>query len=423
MNRKSQIWFIYLLCVALTLLLLRSPPKVAINSSTPSVSTELRGVWLTNVASPVLFMPWRVNRALHQLSELNFNTVYPVVWNRGHTFYPSAVAERVMGRAQDQVLEIVRMGQDVLAEIVKQGKKQKLRVIPWFEYGFMTPPHSELARRHPDWLTIRRDRTKTFKEVPDEQDGLKEAPKFIRQGLFNKQVWLNPLHPEVQKFILNMIVEVVTQYDVAGVQLDDHFGLPVELGYDPFTVKLYQKEHQGKRPPDNPWDSEWMRWRADKITDFMAQIFEAVKAVKPNAIVSLSPSPQGFAYRAYLQDWQTWVQQGLVEELILQVYQDDLNSFVTELSHPAIQMARRQIPVGVGILTGTWKRPINIAQIQRQVKAVRDRGFDGVSFFYWESLWGYIAPESPRKRRQAFQALFSSPAKQPQAMNKASPLS
>jgi len=423
MNRKSQIWFIYLLCVALTLLLLRSPPKVAINSSTPSVSTELRGVWLTNVASPVLFMPWRVNRALHQLSELNFNTVYPVVWNRGHTFYPSAVAERVMGRAQDQVLEIVRMGQDVLAEIVKQGHKQKLRVIPWFEYGFMTPPNSELARRHPDWLTIRRDRTKTFKEVPDEQDGLKEAPKFIRQGLFNKQVWLNPLHPEVQKFILNMIVEVVTQYDVAGVQLDDHFGLPVELGYDPFTVKLYQKEHQGKRPPDNPWDSEWMRWRADKITDFMAQIFEAVKAVKPNAIVSLSPSPQGFAYRAYLQDWQTWVQQGLVEELILQVYQDDLNSFVTELSHPAIQMARRQIPVGVGILTGTWKRPINIAQIQRQVKAVRDRGFDGVSFFYWESLWGYIAPESPRKRRQAFQALFSSPAKQPQAMNKASPLS
>jgi uncharacterized lipoprotein YddW (UPF0748 family) len=328
-----------------------------------------------------------------------------------------------MGRAQDQVLEIVRMGQDVLAEIVKQGHKQKLRVIPWFEYGFMTPPHSELARRHPDWLTIRRDRTKTFKEVPDEQDGLKEAPKFIRQGLFNKQVWLNPLHPEVQKFILNLIVEVVSQYDVAGVQLDDHFGLPVELGYDPFTVKLYQKEHQGKRPPDNPWDSEWMRWRADKITDFMAQIFEAVKAVKPNAIVSLSPSPQGFAYRAYLQDWQTWVQQGLVEELILQVYQDDLNSFVTELSHPAIQMARRQIPVGVGILTGTWSRPINIAQIQRQVKAVRDRGFDGVSFFYWESLWGYIAPESPRKRRQAFQALFSSPAKQPQAMNKASPLS
>ncbi len=423
MNRKSQIWFIYLLCVALTLLLLRSPPKVAINSSTPSVSTELRGVWLTNVASPVLFMPWRVNRALHQLSELNFNTVYPVVWNRGHTFYPSAVAERVMGRAQDQVLEIVRMGQDVLAEIVKQGHKQKLRVIPWFEYGFMTPPHSELARRHPDWLTIRRDRTKTFKEVPDEQDGLKEAPKFIRQGLFNKQVWLNPLHPEVQKFILNLIVEVVSQYDVAGVQLDDHFGLPVELGYDPFTVKLYQKEHQGKRPPDNPWDSEWMRWRADKITDFMAQIFEAVKAVKPNAIISLSPSPQGFAYRAYLQDWQTWVQQGLVEELILQVYQDDLNSFVTELSHPAIQMARRQIPVGVGILAGTWSRPINIAQIQRQVKAVRDRGFDGVSFFYWESLWGYIAPESPRKRRQAFQALFSAPAKQPQAMNKASPLS
>jgi uncharacterized lipoprotein YddW (UPF0748 family) len=215
----------------------------------------------------------------------------------------------------------------------------------------------------------------------------------------------------VQQFIVDLIVEVVTQYDVAGIQLDDHFGLPVELGYDPFTVRLYQQEHHGKSPPNDPLDSEWMRWRADKITDFMQRIFQAVKAVKPNAIVSLSPNSQNFAYRAYLQDWQTWVERGFVEELVLQVYRDDMSSFSAELSQPALQMARRQIPVGVGILSGLWSRPVSIEQIQQQVQAVRDRGFDGVSFFYWESLWGYIAPESPRKRRAAFQKLFSSPAK------------
>jgi uncharacterized lipoprotein YddW (UPF0748 family) len=293
----------------------------------------------------------------------------------------------------------------------------------------MAPAGSALARRHPDWLTNRRNSTKTFKEVPEEQDILNspkpDTPPFsekvgqiVRDRVVTNQVWLNPFHPNVQKFILDLIVEVVTQYDVAGIQLDDHFGLPVELGYDPFTVRLYKQEHRGKSPPDNPLNSEWMRWRADKISNFMQRIFQAVKAVKPNAIVSLSPNSQTFAYRAYLQDWQTWVQRGWVEELVLQVYRDEISSLLTELSQPAIQMARRQIPVGVGILTGTWRRPVDIAQIQQQVKAVRDRGFDGVSFFYWESLWGYITPESPRDRRAAFQELFPSPAKQPKAFER-----
>jgi uncharacterized lipoprotein YddW (UPF0748 family) len=54
---------------------------------------------------------------------------------------------------------------------------------------------------------------------------------------------------------------------------------------------------------------------------------------------------------------------------------------------------------------------VKISHIQKQVKMVRERGFKGVSFFYWESLWGYITPESPQKRREAFQALFSSPVR------------
>lgn len=411
MNRKARTWFIYFLCLAMVLLILRTPRPVIVNTPTPSASTELRGVWLTNVASPVLFIPWRVNHALHQLSQMNFNTVYPVVWNRGHTFYPSAVAKRVIGRPQDRMLELLRFGQDVLAEIVKQGNKQGLKVIPWFEYGFMTPPNSALARRHPDWITVRQDSTKTLKEVLDEQLLIQNVPKFIRNGLVSKQVWLNPLHPQVQKFIRNLIVEVVTKYDVAGIQLDDHFGLPVELGYDAFTVRLYRQEHQGQSPPNDPLNEEWMRWRANKISDFMQQIFKAVKAVKPNAIVSLSPNSQDFSYRAYLQDWQYWVQRGWVEELVVQIYRDDLKSFVTQLSQPALEVARRHIPVGVGILTGTWGRPVDIAQISEQVKAIRDRGFDGVSFFYWESLWGYLAPESPRQRRKVFQALFPASAK------------
>jgi uncharacterized lipoprotein YddW (UPF0748 family) len=183
-------------------------------------------------------MPGGVNRALHQLSQLNFNTVYPVVWNRGNTFYPSSVAKKVTGQSQNKLLGGLGLGRDVLAEIVKQGNRKKLRIIPWFEYGFMAPAGSELARRHPDWLTNRRNSTKTFKDVPEEQDILNspkpDTPPFsekvgqiVHDRVVTNQVWLNPFHPSVQKFILDLIVEVVTQYDVVGIQLDDHFGLPV----------------------------------------------------------------------------------------------------------------------------------------------------------------------------------------------------
>lgn len=421
MSEKQKPWFNYLLCLGLVILLGIAPLQAfsmrtfQIVTTHAAPPTELRGVWLTNVGSAVMYVPWGINRALNQLAKLNFNTIYPVVWNRGHTFYPSEIAKRETGRSQDPLLGVLKLGQDILAAIAKTGHQQGLRVIPWFEYGFMAPANSELVQRHPDWLTSRRDSTKMLKEGWKQQDlgNLTKVPDLIRKPIATQAVWLNPLHPKVQQFILDLIVEVVTQYDVDGIQLDDHFGMPVDLGYDPFTVKQYRQEHRGKSPPDNPLDSEWMRWRADKITNFMRRVYQAVKSVKRDRLITLSPNPQRFAYTAYLQDWSTWIKLGLIQELVCQVYREDLKTFIAELEQPALQTARRQIPVGIGILTGAWNNPVTVEQIRQQVLAVREHGFNGVSFFYWESLWGYIAPESPRERRAAFQALFSANAPKP----------
>ena len=407
------------IALSLTMLGQITPPDLAQASpsalaQTPPVANEIRGVWLTNVASGVFFSPWGVSRALRQLSRLNFNTVYPVVWNRGVTFYPSPVMKQTIGQSNHALLNWTHWGQDVLAEITQQGRRQQLRVIPWFEYGFMAPANAALVKRHPDWLTRRQDGStqlnQTLLEPTPKLNSPPKLKRFIHSRLANQTVWLNPLHPDVQQLLLDLILEVVTQYEVDGIQLDDHFSWPVEFGYDDFTVKLYQQEHSGQSPPTNPANSSWMRWRAGKLSEFMQRIHQAVKAVKPNCIVSLSPNSQSFSYHHYLQDWQTWVQQGWVDELVLQAYRDNLDSFAAELVQPAIQQARRRIPVAIGILTGTWGSPIATEQIEQQVTVVRDRNFGGVSFFYWESLWGYITPESPQQRRQRFQALFSQPA-------------
>ncbi len=387
----------------------RSPSPSTV-SRLPSSSSEIRGVWITNVASSVLFAPWGISRAVHQLADMHFNQVYPVVWNRGHTFYRSAALEKITGQPVDPLLAFAHPLTEPLRELVRLSHQQQLRVVPWFEYGFMVPMNSELVRRHPDWLTSRQDGSRRLEDAfAGEAEALPNGllSRLLSSGAPTQLGWLNPFHPGVQGLLLALVEEVVSEYDVDGIQFDDHFSLPVAFGYDTYTVSLYQAEHQGQAPPSNPADPGWMRWRADKLSQFMNILHAKVKAKCRTCLVSLSPNPAKFAYRFYLQDWQTWVDRGWLDELVVQVYRDDLLRFEGELGKAALQTARDRIPVSIGILTGTWRHPIPFEQIRQQVTSSRDYHFSGVSFFYWDTLWSYFTPEPPAQRRQNFQHLMS----------------
>jgi uncharacterized lipoprotein YddW (UPF0748 family) len=394
---------VYLTVLFATLGFIVSPQ--AIPKTVPSSTQELRGVWLTNIDSDVLFSRDRLKKSIRRLANLNFNTVYPTVWNWGYTLYPSKVAEAAIGTSQRLYPDFSNTGQpdareaaqgdrDMLKELIDLAHAKNISVIPWFEFGFMAPANSDLAKRHPDWLTQRRNGSIIVKEGQD------------------PRVWLNPFHPDVQRFMTNLMVEVVVQYNVEGIQLDDHFALPVDLGYDPFTVRLYRQEHQGKSPPKNPRDPAWMRWRADKMTDFMARLFKAVKAKNPQALVSLSPNPADFSYQELLQDWRTWEQRGYIEELVIQVYRQDRNRFLMELERPELQRARQHIPVSIGILSGLKNREVPMSWIQQQVEWVRDRKFTGISFFFYETLWA-SKTESLDQRSDAIQTFFGQAVQRP----------
>ncbi|MFM7441539.1 MAG: family 10 glycosylhydrolase, partial [Snowella sp.] len=277
---------------------------------------EIRGVWLTNIDSDVLFKAESTENAIADLAKLKFNTLYPTVWNWGHTLYPSQIAKLHTGKLVDPTDGL--QDRDLLQEIVKQGHQQKMTVIPWFEFGFMAPADSILAKNHPDWLTQKPDRETIWLE-----------------GKTHERVWLNPLNPEVQQFITDLVLEIVNQYDIDGIQFDDHFGYPADFGYDPLTLKLYQGEHSGKLPPnptvlkpvedcvvnDPEWQA-WVDWRSQKITEYMAKLSGQIKAVKPQILVSVSPNPQRFSKNCFLLDWQSWQQQGLIDQLVLQVYRN-----------------------------------------------------------------------------------------------------
>lgn len=361
-----------------------------VNSFTPVIAQlprqEIRGVWMTNNDFDILKNRSKVRDAMEKLRQMNFNTIYPVVWNSGYVMYPSAVAQRTgiqpfVFRGSD--------GHDILADLINQAHRQGLLAIPWFEFGFMAPPTSELALNYPEWLTQKRDGSQTSISAAGEV------------------VWLNPFHPQVQQFITQLVLEVVTQYDADGIQFDDHMSLPHEFGYDQYTIALYRQE-TNNNPPSNPQDPDWVSWRANKITVFMEKLHEAVKARKPQAIFSISPNYYDFAYKLQLQDWLTWIRLNIVNELIVQVYRPNFQSFVANISRSEIQEAQQIIPTGIGIMAGSQTNPVPIQQIKAQVRAAQERGL-GVTFFYYGSLWNY-ASESIAERLDGFQALFPAPA-------------
>ena len=216
------------LLITMLFLVACTPQTVPVADST---SPPVRGVWLTNVDSDVLFSKNAIQAAVNFLAEHGFNTIYVVMWNDSHTLFPSEVSQDYLGYSIDPRLD----GRDPLQEIITAGHARGLRIIPWFEYGFAASYKKDggvILQKYPHW-----------------------AARDTSGALLTKNgfEWLNAYHPEVQTFISKIILEVVNKYDVDGVQGDDRLpAQPVEGGYSEYTQKRYADDHQGAAPPDDP---------------------------------------------------------------------------------------------------------------------------------------------------------------------------
>lgn len=349
-----------------------------------SRSTEVRGVWMTNVDSSILNSAAALEKGFDQALTWGLNTVYPVVWNKGYTLYPSPVSERVVG---SQIEPGRSPDWDMLSAAVELGKKRNIAVLPWFEYGLKVPSTSRIFKEKPDWLT----RTRTGKMT--RTDGIEFG-------------YLNPAHPEVRAFLKELMVDLVRRYDVAGVQIDDHFSMWKEFGYDELTVQRY-KEKTGKNPPENHEDKDFTQFRADQITALVAELSSAVRAVRSDLVFSVSPNSYPWSLVEHLQDWPAWVRQGAASEIVLQNYHIKFEQFEAELSKKDLVAAKAAIPyTAIGVLAGLSSRKVTAAELQRRISRARQTGY-GVAFFFYESLLNIIPEnESASQRTEALETGF-----------------
>ena len=136
----------------------------------------------------------------------------------------------------------------------------------------------------------------------------------------------------------------------------------------------------------------------------MERLARAVRKARPGTILSISPNYYAFAYKLQLQDWRSWVQRGIADEVLIQIYRSDLESYLPQLSRPEVQETQRRIPTAIAVMSGLRNRPNPIGLIRQKVQANRELGL-GVAFFYFESLWN-LGPEPPAERMAALAELF-----------------
>ena len=325
----------------------------------------MRGIWVTTTASTALDSRENIKTMVSNCKAAGINTIFIVVYNNARTIYPSSVMQKLIGKTQLEKFS----GRDPLRECVEEAKAQGLKVHAWFEYGFSSSYSANggaIVAAKPSWA------------------GKDQAGNLLVKNGFD---WLNGLNPEVQQFMIDLFKEVITNYEVDGVQGDDRLpAMPSTGGYDAYTVDLYKSENGGALPPPNPLESNWINWRVSKLNQFVKRLNKEVKALKPSIQLTMSPSPFPWGRDEYLQDWPTWVDSGWVDAVIPQCYRYDIAAYNASLLQQKSFHRNTKVPLYPRVLLRSGTYTATDGFLSQMIQSNRNNGFKGEVFFFFEGI-------------------------------------
>lgn len=192
--------------------------------------------------------------------------------------------------------------------------------------------------------------------------------------------FLNPAIPEVTEFLLDTYRHLLENYDIDGFELDyiryqDNAG--DDYGYDETTVNGF-KEKYGVTPKYDTSASYWNNWvqyRCDLITDFVADMRALFDEVAPDVLLcaDVGTDPIG-AKNSIYQDYGKWMKEGWIDLLKPMSY--NLTS-VEATGENVDRMNGKYLASGIGIFESMYDGPDGASQT---AIAIRE-GADGVMFF------------------------------------------
>lgn len=156
----------------------------------------------------------------------------------------------------------------------------------------------------------------------------------------------NPALPEVQTRITQIVKEIITQYDVDGIHMDDYFYPSLEAGEKMNDDAEYEK--YGKSQFGNVAD-----FRRNNVNVVIQNIQKTIVETRPEVIFSVSPAANmDNNYAVLFADVKKWSKEGWVDVIIPQLYfatGTDANSFNQRLDLWSQYIYENHFLVGYGI--------------------------------------------------------------------------
>ena len=279
--------------------------------STCPEARQLRGAWIASVANidwpSATGLSAEAQRAeyralLDQARALGLNAVFVQVRPTADAFHDSALEPWSRWLTGTQGGD---PGYDVLGFLVEEAHARGLEFHAWFNpyrvstgssLQALTPDHP--ARQNPDWV--------------------------IAHG---GKLYFDPGLPAVRAHVRQVVLEVVTRYDVDGVHFDDYF-YPYPVDGEVFDDDASFEAH-------GAGFASRADWRRNNVNLLLEELHAAIHAARPEVRFGVSPfgiwrnassDPAGSAtsglesYDAIYADTRAWIQNGWIDYVLPQIY-------------------------------------------------------------------------------------------------------
>jgi len=276
---------------------------------------EFRALWV-DAYRPGIKNRRQIDELVETAQAGNFNALVVQVRRRGDTYYPSEI---------DPWAPDAATGFDALAYLIERAHAAGIEVHAWATtlaiWGGDIPPtepshtfnvHGPGAAGRDYWLM-------TSNTGDEQADSL---------------YWLDPGHPDVVDYTVAIYAELASKYDLDGLHLDRVRYAWQEWGYNPTSLARFQAQTGSTIVPE-PTDAQWLQWRRDQVTALVRKIYLTTTAINPRLRISAALSAAGWPptdtypwdtrtpYTHQLQDWRSWLEEGLVDLGLTMTYKDD----------------------------------------------------------------------------------------------------
>jgi uncharacterized lipoprotein YddW (UPF0748 family) len=353
-----------------------------------------RGVWVSVFSEKkVLYSESGVHNLIDQCKKAKINEIYLQIFQSGNAYYDSKICNK---SKYDQMVKAA--GLDTLDLLLREAQENNINVFAWVNVLSLGKNDlADILHKYGSSILTRDQYQRTSRTVSN-----MELDKFY---LKEEMLFLEPGDPRVEEYILTIINEIINRYPlISGIHLDymrypspvpfipgsrfNKFGLT--YGYGPKNIERF-RDKTGLNPLDTLNNEDeylaWDNWKRQQVTDLVRKISSLVKVKSASLAVSCAVIP--LVERAYsnaFQDWSGWLEEGIVDYIVLMAYTKD-NQFAKEIVKASLgQRGKGKIYIGIG----AFLMKNNPDLFFNQYRMITDLAPDGIVLFSVDDLTDQI---------------------------------